>query len=64
MWFNDCGFFAYISNSMIVHVDAAVYGVLLQMIANLEKTCNSHLIDTRNQNQSYGIHVIYMCGVL
>ena len=25
------------------------------MIANRRKTRNSHLIDTRNQNQSYGI---------
>ena len=47
-------------NSMIACVDAAAYGVLLldlllcvQMIANPGKTRNSHLIDTRNQNQSY-----------
>ena len=48
-WFNDCvwRFFAYIANSMIVHVDAAAYGVLLldlllciQMIANPRKTRN------------------------
>ena len=62
-WFNDCvlRFFAYIANSMIACGDAAAYGVLLldlllrvQMIANPGKTRNAHLIDTRNQNQSYG----------
>ena len=53
-----CVFFAYIANSMIAHVDAAAYGVLLldlllrvQMNANPGKTRNSHL----QQNQSYGI---------
>ena len=46
---------------MIVSTDAAAYSVLLldvllryQMIANHRKTRNSHLIDTRNQNKSYG----------
>ena len=55
---------AYIANSMIQCVDAAAYGVLLlvlllriQMIVNPRKTRNSHSIDTRNQNQSYGMHV-------
>ena len=51
-------FFAYIANSMIARVDAAAYGVYLllrvQMIANPGKSRNLHLIDTRNQNQSYG----------
>ena len=50
---------------MIARVDAAAYGVLLllrvQMIANPGKTRNSHLIDTRNQNQSYGNRRIYTC---
>ena len=61
--------FAYIANSMIACVDAVVYGVLLldlllrvQMIANPRKTRNSHLIDTRNQNQSYGI-TFPICGI-
>ena len=50
--------FAYTANLKIA---TAAYGVLLldlllryQMIANRRKTRNSHLIDTRNQNQSYG----------
>ena len=49
---------------MIASADAAAYSVLLldvflryQMIANRRKTRNSHLIDTRSQNQSYGIRI-------
>ena len=58
-WFNNCVlrfFFAYIENSMIARVDAAMYGVLildLLLIANCRKTRISHLIDTHTQNQSY-----------
>ena len=44
-----CVFFAYITNSMIAHVDAAAYSVLLldlllrvQMIANPRKTRNRY----------------------
>ena len=42
------------------HIDAAASRVLFlyllfQMIANPRKTRNLHLIDTRNQNQSYSI---------
>ena len=55
-------------NLMIASADAAPYGVLLlylllryQMIANPRKTRNWHLIDTRNQNQSYGTLYMYMC---
>ena len=51
--------FAYIVNSMIARVNAAVCSVLLldlllrvQMIANPGKTSNSHLIATRNQNHA------------
>ena len=61
-----CVFFAYIVNSMIARVDAAMYGVLLldlllrvQMIAYPGKTRNSHFIDTRSQNQSYSIYFPY-----
>ena len=52
-------FFAYIANSMI----AAMYGLLsldfiiaFQLIVNPRKTRILHLIDTRNQNQFYGIY--------
>ena len=44
-------FFAYIANSMIVRIDAAVYGVLLLNDCKSSKTRNS---DTCNQYQSYG----------
>ena len=56
---------------MIASADAATYSVLLldlllhyQMIANRRKTRNSHLIDTRNQNQSYGMQVGEEGGIM
>ena len=51
---------------MIMRVDAAMYGVLLldfiivfQLIVNPRKPRISHLIETCNQNQSYGIQRTY-----
>ena len=50
-----------VANLMIASADAAAYSAVIdvllryQMIANRRKTRNSHLIDTHNQNQSYGI---------
>ena len=45
---------------MIASADAAPYGVDLllrdQMIANRSR--NSHLLATRNQNQSYGMYIL------
>ena len=61
-----CGFCLH-CESKIASADAAAYSVLLLdalsklMIVNRRKTRNSHLIDTRNQNQSYGIYNIYKC---
>ena len=48
-----------------LRVDAAAYGVhvllldLLLRVQMIVNPCNSHLIDTRNQNQSYSIIIIY-----
>ena len=55
--------FAYIANSMIGRMDAALcmvcyyirFIIAFQMIVNPRKSRNSHLIDTRNQKQSCGI---------
>ena len=46
-WFNDCVLH-------FAHVDAAVYGVLLLDLLLIANHI-SHLMDTRNQNQSYGM---------
>ena len=55
--------YMYIANSMIARVAIIRLIIAFQLSVNPTKTCISHLIDTRNQKQSYSMSCTCTCSL-